>query len=155
MPNLLLYNAALQSIKGCLQSKWAADVTLCVLHPASRFYTGRVPDVTGADKVAAVTPMPYTRLVMPSGTRGDRTSDTNYSFQMLKLHLWTDTAEEADAIADAIIDCYADAAFTYDSGRVIDTHYDGTTQRQVTQANYTAWETIVNFTMQLVRNRTN
>lgn len=154
MAGLILYDDDLAGLKGTLQSLWAANAALVVLHPASRFYTGRVPDLTAND-ATAVTPMPYTRLAMPRGARDERTSDTNYTLQTLKFHVWTDTAEDADPIAEAIVDCYADVAFSYNNGKVIDTRYDGTAQRQITEPNYTAWETIVSFTMRIVRNRTN
>ena len=153
MSGLILYDSTLPSLKGTLQDMWAADTDLVALHPASRFYTGRVPIVSG-DGATAPTAMPYTRLDTPGGHRGTRTSDTEYPLEKLRFHVWTDTAEEGDAIADAVQDCYKDQAFTYSRGRVIDIRYENTDQRQITKPSYTAWETVVIFTMRLMRNRT-
>ena len=151
--NIITYNPSLPSIKGKLQYLWTANTALTALHPVTSFYTGRVPSVAGTNQGAAVTEMPYTRLEMPSGSLAERTSDSNYLFQVVKFHLWTDTAEEADPIANAIEDCFADVSFSYNSGRVIDTKSNGVTQKQIVKPNYTAYETIVTFTMRIMRNR--
>jgi hypothetical protein len=145
------------SLKGTIQDMWAADPTLTVLHLASRFYTGRVPIIKPTDADPAPPQMPYTRLELPLGARGTRTSSTEYPFQLAKFHVWSETADEADAIVQAIVDCYADTSYSYtantDTCQVIDTRYDGVTQKQITEPNYTAWESIVTFTLRTMRNR--
>ena len=136
------------NLKGTLQAMWTNNSPLMQLHPDVRFFTGRVPLAKNIPQ-----PMPYTRLAMPGGSRGVRTSSTEYPLQMVKFHVWTDTAEEGDAISEAIQDCYRDKAFAYSDGKVIDTRYDSDTQTQIVKPNYTAWETVVGFTMRLMRNR--
>jgi hypothetical protein len=152
MPGLILLDTD-ESLKGELHAMWAADLALIALHPANRLFTGRVPTITGTDTAPA--PMPYTRLAVPGGSRGQRTSTTQYPTQPIEFHLWTDTAEQADSIADAIQDCFQDKDFTYDRGKVLDIHYESTNQAQITKPNYTAWETVVKFTLLTERTRTN
>jgi hypothetical protein len=145
------------SFKGTIQEMWAEDPALIVLHPASRFYTGRVPTIKPTSADPAPPAMPYTRLEAKGSGRGERTSSSEMPLEFVKFHIWTDTADEADAIADAVVNCYSNKAWwytmnTYDQ-KVLDTRYDGTSQSQITEPNYTAWETVVSFTMRTWRER--
>lgn len=153
MSGLILLDSQ-YSMKGRLHEMWAADAALCALHPSNRFFTGRIPTIKGDSTEPAPPPMPYTRLAMPGGSRGQRTSTSQYPTQPIEFHIWTDTAEEADLISDAIQNCYQDGDFTYDSGTVHDIHYESTNQSQITKPDYTVWETVVKFTLLTERTRT-
>ena len=157
MTTIVEYDDSLDNLKGTLHQMWEDDATLDALHPVARFYTGRVPSSKPGSAVPAPPDMPYTRLELPSAKRGTRTTDTEYPMQEVKFHLWTDTADEADPVAQAIMDCYVNQAFEFTVGestsKVIDTRDSGITQRQITKPTYTAWETVVCLTMRIMRNR--
>lgn len=153
MPELYLLNSTDLGVKGKLHAMWAANANLVAVHAANRMFTGRVPTIKETGKDPAPPPMPYTRLEEVGGARGVRTSDTQYPTQPIKFHVWTDTASEGDNIADAIVDCYSNSGFEYNTGKAIDIHYETTNQRQIVKPNYTAWETVVSFTLLLMRNR--
>lgn len=152
------YDPSLDNLKATIHDLWAADSALSTLHPAERLFTGRIPSsIQGGGTDSGPPEMPYTRLELPCARKGTRTTDTEYPIQDVKFHVWTDTSNEADPISEAILHCYRDQAFYYTVGtttyKVIDTRDGGTTQREITMPNYTAWETIVSLTMRIMKNR--
>jgi hypothetical protein len=159
MPDLILNPPSPVNLKGKIQYLWENDTALVEMHPAERFITGRVPTSKPTAADPAPPQMPYTRLELPIATRSTRTSDTEYWFQAVKFHLWTDTSDEADPIVQAIYDCYGNMGFSYELSsvtyRIIDTKFGGIAQKQIPKPNYTAWETVVTFTLRTMRNRVN
>jgi hypothetical protein len=116
---------------------WAADAVLSALVPPRRFCTGRVPPSEA---------MPYCRLELPGGSEIRRSRQTLYEKQPIVFHLWTDTFDEAEAIAAEIRRVLANQTFDWATGGVLDCRPAGSpSMTQTALPEIKAWETVVTF----------
>jgi hypothetical protein len=120
-----------------IHQRWAADAALSALVPSDRFCTGRVPPSEE---------MPYCRLELPGGSQFQRSRQTLYEKQPIKFHVWTDTFDEGDGIVPEIRRVFANQAFDWATGGVLDCRPAGPPSRsQTALPEIKAWETIVTF----------
>lgn len=118
-----------------IHARWSANTALCALAPPERFCTGRVP---------ASEQMPYVRLELQGGGELLRSRETLYEQRRVVFHVWTDTFDAADAVATAVRAAFANAAFDWGTGGVLDCRpHGGPSFRQVARAEFKAWEAVV------------
>ena len=94
-----------------IHSHWSFNSALCAVVPAERFCTGRVP---------ASEEMPYVRLEITGGGELLRSRETLYERRPIVFHVWTDTFDDGDAVAGAVRAAFAQAAFDWGTGGVLD-----------------------------------
>jgi hypothetical protein len=134
------------SLMGFLHQIWGASTALTALVPVASVFTGRVPPL-------GQTTTPYVRIERTSGAAGIRTNRSLQPIIEIVFHAWTDTHDQGETIANAIIQAYAQAEFDYSDGSVADMRLENCIPRQVEFAELTMWEWLVTFNLRTYRTR--
>jgi hypothetical protein len=129
--------------------RWEQSAQACQLVPFDRFITGRIPTIEQY-------PFPYIAVIPGGAFRHYRTDRAEGSRRVFTVHIWVDVAklEEGEDIAEFVRQLYANEAWLYDYGQVIDVLDSGpATARQVNESSYQCWELIKTFTLCLQQPR--
>jgi hypothetical protein len=138
-----------------IQAAWTADAVLSDLVPDSRCYFGKVPPMASVEGPPDVEPeMPYVRIEKPGDrSAGRRSSAALYKDVTIGFHVWTDTPEQGDRIAEEIERVFSeDLAWT--GGAAIDSKFVPHSTAQVGRPEISQWETVCTFTMRTWQPRT-
>jgi hypothetical protein len=119
--------------------RWQARPDACALIPYDRFFTGRVPNPEDY-------PFPFMSLI-PGSSRQVYRSDIRQGFRrVVSVHIWVDPArleEDGERAMEHVRQIYANRAWSYDQGRVIDVIDGGPpTAHQINEATFQAWELV-------------
>jgi hypothetical protein len=132
-------------LESAINAIWAANAALSAAVPVDRLITGRVPPSQA---------MPYTRLEPEGGTDARRTNASLYQTERIHFHIWSDGFDIGRAIAPLIRAAFANMAFNWGSGAVLDMKWDGPpVSRQTNDPEIKAWHTTVSFTLQTWQQR--
>ena len=129
--------------------RWEQSAQACQLVPFERFVTGRIPTITEY-------PFPYIAIIPGSGFGRYRTDRAEGSRRVLSFHAWLDPArlEDGEAIMEQARQIYANEAWKYDFGTVIDVLDGGPANaKQINDATYQCWELVKLFTLCLQQPR--
>jgi hypothetical protein len=122
-------------------NRWRDRLDACALVPFQDVFTGRVPNTVDY-------PFPYMSIITGGGFRVYRSDKFEGVLRPISIHIWTDPTnlELGEEIAEMARVIYANQAWVYDFGRVIDV-LDGGPQNchQINDPTFQAWEVVKTF----------
>jgi len=117
--------------------RWQASAEACLLVPFRDVFTGRVPHTEGY-------PFPYMSILPASGRLHARSDRAEFLRRTLTVHVWVDPAklEEGETIQEMVRRIWANQAWSYDYGRVIDVLDGGLNAHELNEPTFQAWELV-------------
>lgn len=120
-------------------NRWRDTPAACTIVPFDRFFTGRVP-------TPQEYPFPYMSVLLGSSRQVYRSDKSEGSRRIVTVHIWVDPTkleEDGEAAAEMVRRIYANQAWCYNYGRVIDVLDGGPPNvRQVNEPTMQAWEVV-------------
>ena len=129
--------------------RWERSASACLLVPFVRFITGRIPTITEYQ-------FPFIAVIPGSSYQNHRSDRAELSRRVLSFHVWVDVArlEEGEQIAEMARSLYANEAWDYSFGRVIDVIDGGPANaKQINDPTYQCWELVKLFTLCIQQSR--
>lgn len=111
--------------------------------PYKDFFTGRIPDIKNR-------PFPYMSLVPGPSYRTYRSDKWVGSRRIVSFHIWVDEDQlnRGEEIAEVVQFVYANRAWGYGYGRVIDVLDNGPpNSHQIHEASFKSWEVVQMLTL--------
>lgn len=118
--------------------RWRDSTEAIALIPFQDVFTGRVPNTEGY-------PFPYMSIIAGGGRQVYRSDKWQGLRRAVSVHIWTDPAEleQGEEIAEMVRKLYANQAWLYDNGRVIDVLDGGPPNcHQINDPTFQAWEIV-------------
>ncbi|MEI8374809.1 MAG: hypothetical protein WCJ35_18450 [Planctomycetota bacterium] len=131
--------AGATSLESAIGVVWANDAALVAQVPVLRLITGRVPQSEL---------MPYVRMEQTGGSGNARTNKSYYQTARVVFHIWTEDYAGGSAVAQLILNAFANKGFDWTTGAVLDMRADGPpVNNQVHMPEIKLWETTVSFVL--------